>query len=176
MSKGIIDKLVNNKIGRLPIIAINTIGTKISIVWSSLRLKALVQHSKGNNFCHWTTEIKYPENIYMGDYIAIGPHCCLGAKSQITIGNYVRISRGVILETAGLDMNSTKPYTHRSKPITISDGAWIGSNAIILGGVHIGANAVIGAGAVITKDVPADTIVVGHKNRTLQSARSKLID
>lgn len=80
----------------------------------------------------------------------------------------MRISRGVIIETAGLDMKTEKPYKHISKPITIGIGVWIGSNAIILGGVEIGKNSIIGAGTVVTKNVPPNSIIVGLGNRIIE--------
>lgn len=48
-----------------------------------------------------------------------------------------------------------------SAPIVLGKNVWVGSNATILQGVTIGDNSVIGAGAVITKDVPADSVAVG---------------
>lgn len=170
MSKGIIDKAVSFPPLRMTIVAIDRLAVAIMQIWSSLRLKALVRGAKGPNFCHWTTEIKYPDNIQFGHSIAIGPNCTLGAMSPIHIGSYVRISKGAVIETAGLDLSTGRPYKHRAKPIVIEDGAWIGSNAIVLGGVTIGENAIVGAGAVVTKDVPPNAIVVGAPTRHLYRA------
>ena len=167
MSKGIIDKLMDVALARGLVIGIDRGATALMRVWSSLRFKALVRGARGPNACHWSTEIKYPHNIQLGVHVAIGPGCTLGAMSPIVIGDYVRISKGAVIETAGLDLSTGRPYQHRAKPIAIQDGAWIGSNAIILGGVTIGENAIIGAGAVVTRDVPANAIVVGAATRTL---------
>ncbi len=134
--------------------------------WSHAKFKTLVKDS-GQSVCHWTVEIKYGNQIKIGDFTSIAPYACIGAKSPITIGNYVRISRGAILETAGLDLKKEPPYKHKSKPIIIEDGVWIASNAIILGGVTIGKNAIIGAGVVVTKDVMSGDVVVGQSNRIL---------
>ena len=60
------------------------------------------------------------------------------------------------------DLNTTK-----SSPIKISRGAWIGLRTIILKGVTIGEGAVVGAGSVVTKDVPAWTIVAGNPARVI---------
>jgi maltose O-acetyltransferase len=49
-----------------------------------------------------------------------------------------------------------------AKPILIEDNVWIGGSAILLPGVRIGKNSVIGAGAVVTRDVPANTLVAGN--------------
>ena len=56
-----------------------------------------------------------------------------------------------------------------AKPIHIGSNVWIGSGAIILGGVTIGDHAVIGAGAVVTKDVPARTVAVGNPARVIKT-------
>jgi len=112
-------------------------------------------------------EIKYGHQISVGDHTSIAPYACLGAKSPIKIGSYVRISRGAILETAGLDLTKEPPYKHNSSPIVIEDGVWIASNAIILGGVTIGRNAIIGAGAVVTKNIKEGEVVVGQPYRLL---------
>jgi maltose O-acetyltransferase len=55
-----------------------------------------------------------------------------------------------------------------AKPVVIEDNAWIGGAAILLPGVRIGRNAVVGAGAVVTRDVPADTVVVGNPARVIR--------
>lgn len=139
-----------------------------SRVWSHFRFKALVPIS-GNSVCHYSVEIKYGKNITIGDGVAIGPNCCLGAKSKIIIGNNVTLSRGVMVETAALDMSKEPPYKHYSKPIVIEDGVWIAANCLILAGVTIHKNALIGAGVVITKDVPEGAVIVGSRNRNLKA-------
>lgn len=144
------------------------ISWAISRIISHFKFKALVPNS-GDSVCHYTVEIKYGENIFVGNNVAIGPNSSLGAMSKITIGNNVTLSRGVIVETAGLDFSKPPPYKHHSKPITIKDGVWIGANAIILAGITIHEKAIIGAGAVITKDIPAGAIIVGSRNRNLKT-------
>lgn len=56
-----------------------------------------------------------------------------------------------------------------AEPITIEDNVWLGGGAIVLPGVRIGANSVIGAGAVVTKDVPANVVAVGNPARVIRS-------
>ena len=55
-----------------------------------------------------------------------------------------------------------------AQPVKIEDGVWIGGGAIILPGVTIGRNAVIGAGAVVTKDVPANAVAIGSPAKVLR--------
>ena len=113
--------------------------------------------------CHWSAEIKYPHNISLGNKVIIGKSVTLGAKEKITLGDHVRLSKGVVIETGYLDFGNGNmpPYSHLAKPIFLEEGVWVGANSIILAGVKIGKNAVVGAGSVVTKDVPSGCIVGG---------------
>lgn len=53
-------------------------------------------------------------------------------------------------------------------PITIEDGVWIGGGAIVLGGVTLGEGCVVGAGAVVTRDVPPNTVVAGNPAKVVR--------
>lgn len=130
--------------------------------WGHVRLGALViQRGKGC-VCHWSAQLKAPENLVLADYVVIGTNVVLGAAGGISLGNHVRISHDAILETAGLDFSTgNPPYSHTLRPIVVEDGVWIGTRAIILGGVTIGKNAIIAAGAIVSKDVPAGGVVAG---------------
>lgn len=139
-------------------------------VWGRLRFAALVRDRGLGCVCHWNADLKYPENIYLGEGVVIGVNASLGAHSPIHIGNHVRISKEVQIETAGLDfLTDLPPYRHVSKPIVIEDGVWIGARAMVLGGVRIGANAVVAAGSIVTRDVPPRTIVGGVPARLLKT-------
>ncbi|MCB2078723.1 MAG: acyltransferase [Novosphingobium sp.] len=106
--------------------------------------------------------MKFPENVTFAGPAIIGPGCVLGAASPIHLGLHARLSKDVLLETAGLDFSvNALPYKHVSKPIRIGDGVWIGARAIILGGVEIGERSVVAAGSVVTRSVPPNTIVAG---------------
>ncbi|WP_299778170.1 DapH/DapD/GlmU-related protein [uncultured Formosa sp.] len=91
------------------------------------------------------TIIDLVNDVVIGSDVAIGPNCTLYTHDHEYKDKTVAAWKGGIL----------------SKPITIEDGAWIGSNVTILPGVTIGARAVIAAGSVVTKDVEAETIVGG---------------
>ena len=135
---------------------------------SNLKYRALVKDCT-DSICHYTTEIKYGDRIKVGKGSRIGKNCTLGAKGGISIGENVVLSKYVTVETAGLDLSQGPPYhTHFAKPVVIEDGVWIGTNCIILNGVTIGGNSIIGASTVITKDVPANSVIVGAQNRKLK--------
>ncbi|MBE3023618.1 hypothetical protein IMS62_02925 [Janthinobacterium sp. GW458P] len=95
--------------------------------------------------------------------------------APVVLGNYVRISRGVTIETATLDLTAALPYPHIAKPIFIGNGVWLAAHVTVLGGVRIGDGAIIGAGAVVSRDVPAGAIIVGCATRELKQ-KSKIVE
>jgi acetyltransferase-like isoleucine patch superfamily enzyme len=143
-------------------VAIDVLFKKILWLWGRVRFGTYVKNRGLGCVCHWTADLKYPDNIFLGEHVIIGMHSSLGAHSPITLGDHVHLSRDVHLETAGLDFDGkTLPYAHISEPITIERGVWIGSRATVLGGVTIGEGAVIAAGAIVTKDIPPFAVAAG---------------
>lgn len=137
-------------------------------LWGRVRFGALVRDRGLGCVCHWNAEIKYPGNIRLGERVVIGTNVTLGAHSPIILGDNVRLSRDVIVETAGLDFSTqAPPYKHISKPIVLEEGVWVGARSIILGGVTIGRNAVVAAGSIVTKSVPAGALVAGIPARPI---------
>jgi acetyltransferase-like isoleucine patch superfamily enzyme len=99
-------------------------------------------------------------NITIGRNTTIGRNALLDGRDQLVIGNNVSISPDVQLITGSHDMNSSG-FIPSSAPIIISDYVWICSRSMVLPGVTIGEGAVVAAGAVVTKDVDAFTVVGG---------------
>lgn len=119
-------------------------------------------------FLDWTAAVGYPERITLGKHVRIGPNTVLGAFGGITIGDHVRLSRGARLETGGLDFSIPAPFPHQAKQITIHDNVWVGTHALILGGVTIGSGAVVGAQSVVTKDIPPNAVVAGNPAKIIR--------
>lgn len=88
----------------------------------------------------------------------------------VHIGSFCQIGPRVSFETVThpLELVANQHRPVLSKPISVEDYVWIGSSAIILAGVTIGRGSVVGAGAVVTKDVPAYSLVVGNPARVLR--------
>ena len=163
--------LFGNGLARLLVQLLSTAVMRLGWLWGRLRFAALVPDKGLGCVCHWSVELKHPENLSLGDRVVIGVNVTLGAHSCIRLGDHVRISKDVVIETAGLDFSSaTPPYHHISAPITISTGAWIGTRSIILGGVTIGRHAVVAAGSVVTRDVPDGAVVAGIPARVVRQA------
>ncbi|GAA0029523.1 acyltransferase [Bradyrhizobium ottawaense] len=122
-------------------------------------------------YIYWNCRVKYPDRIAFGKGVRIGPSCVLGAMGGIKMGDHVRLSEGACLETGGLDINGPIPYSHIAKPIVLGEGVWLGFRATVLAGVTIGDRSIVGAGAVVTKDVPPDSIAVGSPARIFPKSK-----
>ena len=104
-------------------------------------------------------------NLIIGNNSSIGSHSIIWAISDIKIGNDVLMASNVTLCTVDHIFNKKdspiRKQGIKSKGIIIEDNCWIAEHVIILKGVHIGRNCVIGAGSVVTKDIPSNSLVVG---------------
>lgn len=113
---------------------------------------------------HFETEIRAYENLKVGRGTIIGDNAVLDARTGLTIGKNVSLSSNVSIYT--LQHDHRAPYYRcnedsRKMSVKIDDRVWLGSNVIILPGVHIGEGAVCCAGCVVTKDVPPYAVVAG---------------
>lgn len=139
-------------------------------IWGRIRLTALVRDKGQGCVCSADAQLKYPQNISLGRRVIIGEGVTIGAHARVRLDDHVRLSKDVIIETAGLDTRAFHlPLLHISKPIRIGQGTWIGSRAIVLGGVEIGARAVVAAGAVVTRDVEDGQTVAGNPARPIRT-------
>jgi len=98
--------------------------------------------------------------VQLGHNSIINRNVLLDGRMGLTIGNNVSISEGVAIFTLEHDPNCPE-FTHCGAPIVIHDRAFIGARAIILPGVTLNEGSVVAAGAVVTHDVAAYTIVGG---------------
>ena len=108
------------------------------------------------------------KNIKIGKNVFINACCKFQDQGGITIGNGVLIGHNVTLATLNHDERPNYRQNIYPKPIKIGDNVWIGSNAAILSGITIGKGAIIGANSVVTKNVPANTIVAGVPARIIR--------
>ena len=92
-------------------------------------------------------------------------------EAYVTIGDDCFIGPGVHIYCAchSTDPRERKTRQEWAKPVTIGNDVWIGGNVTILPGVTIGDNCTIGAGAVVTHDIPANSIAVGNPAKVIKT-------
>ncbi len=100
-------------------------------------------------------------NITIGKKVFINSGCCFQDQGGITIGDCALIGHQVVLATLNHDLRAEHRASMLPAPIAIGKNVWVGAHATILAGVTVGENSVVAAGAVVTRDVPANVIVAG---------------
>ena len=112
----------------------------------------------------------YGRNTYIGDYVYLNWSCVLLDNNEVHIGDHVMVGPFVQIYTAAhpLEAEARNQGWEVAKPVVIEDNVWIGGGAILLPGVTVGRNAVVGAGAVVSRDVPPSTVVVGSPARVVR--------
>lgn len=114
--------------------------------------------------------MEFANYLEMGVNSFINYDCIMLNNAMVKLGDNVLVGPKVSFYTAmhPIDAKQREQWLVYAKPITVEDNVWIGGSATILGGVTIGKNAIVGAGAVVTKDVEPNTIVVGNPARVLR--------
>ena len=113
--------------------------------------------------------INYGKHTKIGKNVFINFDCVFLDLGGITIEDNVLIAPKVSLVTEGHPTSIEDRHSLIPKPIRIKKNAWIGANATILGGVTIGENSIVAAGAVVSKDVPDNSIVGGVPAKFLKN-------
>lgn len=103
--------------------------------------------------------------VYVGDHVKLVNTFINTVKAEVRIEDTVFFGHNVMLLTGRHNFNLfglERQAATEGRPILIKQGAWIGSGAIVLGGVTVGDHAVVGAGAVVTRDVEPYVVVAGN--------------
>lgn len=110
--------------------------------------------------------------IKIGNGTYLNRNTLIVSQDRVEIGNNCKISWDVIIMDSDLHPLPGETQVD-SKPIIIKDNVWIGCRVIILKGVTIGSGAIIAAGAVVTKDIPANSIAAGVPAKIIASNQNK---
>ena len=154
--------------------------------WYMRLLAPLYQHRGKHSVIHHSVRMDTPpyRQFCLGDYsvvesfacinnavgdVMIGDHTRIGLHNTIigpvTIGSHVNLAQGITMTALNHNFEDTEKRIDEqgvsTTPVIIDDDVWIGANAVILPGVHIGNHCVVAAGAVVTKDVPPHSLVGG---------------
>lgn len=114
--------------------------------------------------CDYGYNIEVGENFYSNHNLVI-----LDAN-KVKFGDNVFIAPNCGFYTAGhpLDYKTRNKGLEYAKPIEVGNNVWIGGNVVVLPGVTIGDNVVIGAGSIVTKDIPSNSVAVGNPCRVIK--------
>ena len=110
----------------------------------------------------------FGKNITVGKDVFINACCHFQDHGGVVLGDGCQIGHNVVFATLNHGLAPEDRQTTYPAPIVLGKNVWVGSNSTILQGVTIGDNAVVGAGAVVTKDVPENTIVGGVPARVIR--------
>ena len=113
------------------------------------------------------------KNIKIGKNVFINACCRFQDQGGIEIGDGSLIGHNTTIATLNHDFNPDKRANLHPSPVKIGKNVWIGSDCTILPGIEIGDGAVIGAGSVVTKSVPANSIAVGSPARVIKQIEIK---
>ena len=114
----------------------------------------------------------YYRNLKVGTHCYFGRELFLDLQDKIVVEDHVTVSHRVTILThtdAGTSPLKDKIIPTSNAPVTIRNGAYVGANVTILQGVEIGQSSIVGAGAVVTRSVPAGSVVVGVPARVIKS-------
>lgn len=107
--------------------------------------------------------------IDIGSYCIVLPGVRISAATSISIGDNCMFATNCYLSDADWhDLYDRTAAPGATRPIVLHDNVWIGDSAIVCKGVTIGENSVVGAGAVVTRDVPPNTVVAGNPARPVK--------
>lgn len=110
-----------------------------------------------------------PEKLSFGSQVDVGEFVVLRASGGMQIGDRVLIAAHATLTTRGHPILPPRFGRTVDAPIVIEDDVWIGAAAVILPGVTVGHGSIVGAGAVVTRDVPPETVVGGVPSRKIRT-------
>lgn len=113
-------------------------------------------------------------NISIGDGTFMNTEIRFGCPdAKVSIGRNCQIGPRVCFETVNHEATAAAGARrgYSTSPIVVEDEVWIGCGAILLPGVTVGRGAVVGAGAVVTRDVPPDTAVMGVPAKPVKRLR-----
>lgn len=110
--------------------------------------------------------------VYIGENVLIDDCTFIMAHEKITIGKNTKIAAFCFITDFNHKYKDKNLHLvdqgYDTKPVLIGENVWIGTHSIILPGVNIGNRSVVGAGSVVTKDIPANSVAVGNPAKVIK--------
>lgn len=134
-------------------------------------LHRLLGEVKGNLLIEQPFVCDYGYNISVGKNFYSNHNLVILDCAKVSFGDNVFIAPNCGFYTAGhpLEASERNKGLEYARPITVGDNVWFGANVSVLPGVTIGDNCVIGAGSVVNKDIPANSLAVGNPCKVIRT-------
>ena len=140
------------------------------------QLRAMLGHVGEKVWIAKTFNCDNGKNIFIGDNFTGNYNLTILDIRKVTIGDNVMIGPGCLISTVNHPLTPMGRQQHMgiAKPVTIGNDVWLGGNVTVLPGVTIGNNVVVAAGAVVTKDVPDNSLVGGVPARLIRKIENDI--
>ena len=142
----------------------------------NMKLQQILGKADEDTFINQPFLCDYGKHIRVGKRFFANFNWVVLDEAPVTIGDDCFIGPNVSIYTA---CHSTDPIERNTrqewaKPVTIGNNCWIGGSVTILPGVTIGDNVTIGAGSVVTKDIPSNSVAVGNPCKVIKQLKIKI--
>lgn len=133
-------------------------------------IKKIISKTGENFHIEQPFQCDYGYNIEIGENFYSNHNLIILDPAKVTFGDNVFIGPNCSFYTPEhpLDAETRNKGLEYAKSITIGNNVWFGGSVTVLGGINIGDNVVIGAGSVVTKDIPSNTVAVGNPCKILK--------
>ncbi len=134
-------------------------------------LKKILGKTNDNFWIEQPFMCDYGYNIEIGENFYSNHNLVILDANKVEFGNNVFIAPNCSFYTAGhpIDAETRNKGLEYAKPIKVGNDVWIGGNVVVLPGITIGDNVVIGAGSIVTKDIPSNSVAVGNPCRVIKN-------
>ncbi len=137
------------------------------------KIKLILGKTKDNFLIEQPFVCDYGYNIEIGENFYANHNLVILDANKVKFGDNVFIAPNCGFYTAGHPINADmrNEGLEYAKPIEIGNDVWIGGNVVVLPGVKIGNNVVIGAGSIVNKDIPSNSVAVGNPCRVIKEIK-----
>lgn len=134
-------------------------------------LQQMLGQADADTFINQPFYCDYGKHIRLGKRFFANFHLTILDEALVTIGDDCFCGPNVSIYTACHSTNPVERNSRRewAKPVSIGNSVWIGGDVTILPGVTIGDNCTIGAGSVVTRDIPANSVAAGNPARVIKT-------
>ena len=152
-----------------------TIGDYVRLLRGSMLLanKGKIKLGFGSTICRYAILETAGGFIHIGEGSLIGDFTSLYGQGGLTIGKHVQIASGCRIVPKTTSFGNREMLIgeegYKALGISIHDNVWLGVNCVVLDGVTIGTGTVIGAGAVVTKSIPENSVAIGIPAKVIRS-------